>query len=83
MQGLLQRTIDPWLQSGTAHDMRADLQRFAARLTGALYTGDLSEEHAAELDRHLANMRNAFMTIPARDPRNDLREGDRGAQAHG
>ena len=49
MQSLLQRTIDPWLESGTALDVRADLQRFAARLTGALYTGDLSEEHAAEL----------------------------------
>lgn len=64
MQELLQHTIDPWLESGSTGDMRADLQRFAARLTGALYTGDRSEDHAAELDRHLANMREAFMTLP-------------------
>ncbi|WP_341999487.1 cytochrome P450 [Microbacterium sp. LWH7-1.2] len=68
MQELLERTIDPWLQSGTGHDLRADLQRFAARLTGALYTGDRSEEHAAELDHHLANMRDAFMTLPVPIP---------------
>jgi len=68
MQELLERTIDPWLASGTGADLRADLQRFAARLTGALYTGDRSEEHAAELDRHLANMRDAFMTLPVPIP---------------
>lgn len=68
MQELLERSIDPWLARGTAHDLRADLQRFAARLTGALYTGDRSEEHAAELDRHLANMRDAFMTLPVPIP---------------
>ncbi|WP_137843563.1 cytochrome P450 [Microbacterium sp. 2FI] len=64
MQALLQRSIDPWLESGRCDDMRADLQRFAARLTGALYTGDLTEEHAAEMDHHLAHMRDAFMTLP-------------------
>jgi cytochrome P450 len=64
IQRLLQRSIDPWLASGTGTDLRADLQRFTARLTGALYTGDTSEEHAAELDHHLANMREAFMTLP-------------------
>lgn len=63
MQALLQRTIDTWLEDGSGM-MRPDLQRFAARLTGALYTGDVSEEHAAELDGHLADMREAFMTIP-------------------
>jgi cytochrome P450 len=68
MQDLLQRSIDPWLESGSATNVRADLQRFAARLTGALYTGDRSEEHAAELDYHLANMREAFMTIPVPVP---------------
>ncbi|MFB7885356.1 cytochrome P450 [Microbacterium sp. NPDC056057] len=68
MQELLERSIDPWLKSGTGHDLRADLQRFAARLTGALYTGDRSEEHAAELDHHLANMRDAFMTLPVPIP---------------
>jgi cytochrome P450 len=68
MQELFERTIDPWLESGTGGDLRADLQRFAARLTGALYTGDRSEEHAAEMDRHLANMRDAFMTLPVPIP---------------
>ncbi|QIG40674.1 cytochrome P450 [Microbacterium sp. 4R-513] len=68
MQELFDRTIDPWLEMGEGVDLRADLQRFAARLTGALYTGDRSEEHAAELDRNLANMREAFMTLPAPIP---------------
>ena len=68
MQELLERTIDPWLASGTGVDLRADLQRFAARLTGALYTGDRSEQHAAELDRNLADMRDAFMTLPVPIP---------------
>ncbi|TDN92913.1 cytochrome P450 [Microbacterium sp. BK668] len=64
MQELLEQTIDPWLEAGTGADLRADLQRYAARLTGALYTGDRTEEHAAELDVNLANMREAFMTLP-------------------
>ena len=68
MQELLERTIDPWLRNGSSGDVRADLQRFAARLTGALYTGDRSEEHAAELDRRLADMRDAFMTLPVPIP---------------
>lgn len=64
MQELLERTIQPWLEAGAGANLRADLQRFAARLTGALYTGDRSEEHAAEMDANLANMRDAFMTLP-------------------
>ncbi len=68
MQELFERTIDPWLETGTVVDARKDLQRFAARLTGALYTGNLTEEHAAEMDHHLANMREAFMTLPVPIP---------------
>lgn len=63
MQDLMQQTVDRWTSSGTA-DVKDDLQRFAARLTAALYTGDESDAAVQELDERLADMREAFMTLP-------------------
>lgn len=63
MQALLQDVIDVWMREGT-RTVQPDLQQFAARLTGAMYTGIETEEAADELNRCLADMRGAFMTLP-------------------
>jgi len=63
MQTLMQEMVDQWISTGTG-SVKADLQHFAARLTAALYTGDESEEAIQEMEDRLADMREAFMTLP-------------------
>jgi cytochrome P450 len=63
MQRLMMELVDGWRTSGSAV-VRPDLQQFAARLAGTLYLGDETEETARELNRILADMRAAFMTVP-------------------
>jgi cytochrome P450 len=45
-----------------------ELQRMSAQLSGALYTSDHSDAHAAELDKLVADMRLAFSTMPVPIP---------------
>lgn len=63
MQQLLQDVVDGWTPEGRS-TIQPDLQQFAARLTGALFTGIETEEHATAMNRALADMRGAFMTLP-------------------
>ncbi|GAA1951076.1 cytochrome P450 [Microbacterium deminutum] len=77
MQGLMSELIDSWRTQGTA-TIRPDLQLFAARLAGALYTGDESDGAARELSGILADMRAAFLTIPADLPGTRYRRAMRG-----
>jgi cytochrome P450 len=67
MQRLMADTINEWKQAGTA-TIRPGLEHFAARLAGALYLGDETEQTALELHHILADMRQAFMTIPVALP---------------
>jgi cytochrome P450 len=67
MQRLMAEVIDDWRSRGSA-TIRPDLQVFAARLAGSLYLGDESEETAVELNGILADMRAAFLSIPAALP---------------
>lgn len=63
MQRLLQDLVDAWREAGTA-TVKPELQRFAARLTCALYLGEESEALAADVDQLVDDMRGAFMTLP-------------------
>lgn len=63
MQRLMSELIDGWWSRGTA-SVRPDLQLFAARLAGSLYTGDESDQAARELDHVVSDMRAAFLLIP-------------------
>lgn len=63
MQTLIAQTVDGWKD----HDVPAilpDLKLLAARLTGALYTGDDTEAGAVEIDELGTAIRGAFMTTP-------------------
>jgi len=63
MQALMESMVERWVQRGD-ETVLPELQMFAARLSGALYTGDESEEAAQELNRVVADMRGGFQTIP-------------------
>ncbi len=67
MQRIMDVTISTWAVDGSA-TVRPDLQLLAARLTGAMYTGDESEAHVQELHDILAAMREAFQTLPVPIP---------------
>ena len=64
MQQLIEEVVAGWMSRPGPATIQPDLQRLAARLTGALYTGDESEEAAAEIDAASADARDAFMTLP-------------------
>ncbi|WP_194411609.1 cytochrome P450 [Microbacterium cremeum] len=64
MQQLIGEVVSGWMSRPGPITIQPDLQRLAARMTGALYTGDESEEAAAEIDAASADARDAFMTLP-------------------
>ncbi|MEZ3160272.1 cytochrome P450 [Microbacterium sp. BWT-B31] len=64
MQALIQTMVDSWMQRGGEAPVLPDLQMFAARLGGALYTGDQSEQGAAELYQAGADIRAGFQSLP-------------------
>jgi cytochrome P450 len=63
MQGIWGAHVDQWAKAGSA-TLRTDLQLASAQLTGALYTGDQSEAHIAELNSILAAMRYSLQILP-------------------
>lgn len=67
MQAQLERTIGEWARTGKGH-LRPDLELFADRLAGDLFTGDTSEAAARELNQLLGDMQQAFMTLPVPIP---------------
>ena len=66
MQALLESTVDAW--AGTTVTLRPELELFADRLAGELFTGDTSEAAARELHDVLGAMQKAFMTLPVALP---------------
>ena len=77
MQRLMTELIDGWAARGTA-TIRPDLQLFSARLAGVMYLGDETDDTAHELNRILADMREAFLTIPVALPGTRYRRAIRG-----
>ena len=63
MQRVWGSHVDRWATSGKV-TLRPDLQLASAQLTGALYTGDESEAHVAELNQILAAMRYSLQILP-------------------
>lgn len=66
MQALLEETVDSW--TGRTVVLRPELEHFADRLAGLLFTGDASQEAARELHSVLGRMQKAFMTLPVAIP---------------
>ncbi|MDQ7992274.1 MAG: cytochrome P450 [Propionicimonas sp.] len=66
MQALMERTVDSW--SGRTVVLRPELELFADRLAGHLFTGDTSEAAAQRLHSVLGRMQKAFMTLPVAIP---------------
>ena len=63
MQRVWGAHVDRWERDGSA-TLRPDLTLASAQITGALYTGDESEAHIAELNEILAAMRYSLQILP-------------------
>lgn len=64
MQRLIEDVVETWATGGQPRTILPDLQLFSARLTGELYTGDLSDAAAHEVNDAAADVRGAFMALP-------------------
>ncbi len=67
MERIMTATIDGWAREGKAVT-RPDLQVLAAQLSLAIYASVESQERAEELSELVADMRNAFATVPVAIP---------------
>ncbi len=63
MQRVWGAHVDRWERDGSA-TLRPDLTLASAQITGALYTGDESKAHIAELNEILAAMRYSLQILP-------------------
>ena len=68
MQELTEQLVDGWTREKRPVHVLRELQRFAGRLTCAMYLGEESEELAREVDEAADDVRGAFMTLPLAVP---------------